>query len=126
MYQRNTEALERRRERQQREDSAARLTDEVPNLRTLRLVMNYRRGAVEVQPGHTRVVVVQRAPALFAVTCPEKECKSGGFDFTADVMRALKAGETAFKGTTTCEGVLGAEGARCGCEIHYEADATYG
>ena len=92
MYPRNTEALERRREREQREDAAPRLSGEVPSLRSLRLVISYMRGAVEVQPGHTRVVVVPRAPALVHATCGVKECKAGACDFTADVMRALRAG----------------------------------
>ncbi len=126
MYQRNTEALERRRERQQREDSAPRLSTEVPALKNLRLVISYHRGDVAVQPGHTRVVVVQRAPALFQVTCADKECKNGGHDITEDVMNHLRAGDKVFSGSATCDGELGTPPTRCGSELRYEAEATYG
>lgn len=128
MYQRNTEALERRRERQEREDSAPRLSDEVPALRTLRLVISYFRGDLAVQPGHTRVVVVQRAPALFQATCADKECKGGGHDYTDSVMKSLKAGEKLFTGSAICSGKLGVEpeSPPCGSELRYEAEATYG
>jgi hypothetical protein len=130
MYQRNTEALERRRERQQREDSAPRLSTEIPALRTLRLTMSYYRGDVAVQPGHTRLVVVQRAPALFQVTCADKDCKQGGHDITEPVMRGLREGHKLFTGSAPCSGELGATpetpGVRCGSELRFEAEATFG
>ncbi len=126
MYHRNSEALERRRERQEREDSAPRLSIEVPTLRTLRMTISYYRGDVAVQPGHTRLVVVQRAPALFVVTCADKDCKNGGHDITDSVMRALRAGQKSFTGSAPCNGELGSAGARCSSELRYEAEATYG
>lgn len=126
MFPRNTEALDRRRERMEREDRAPRLSTEFPSLKGLKLSITFRRGEIAVQPTHTRLVVVDRAPALFHVPCIDPECRRGGHEITDAVLGALRQGRAHFSGTVGCTGELGSAAARCTGELHFEADATYG
>ena len=124
MHPRNTEAAERYRERQQRENDAPRLADEVPGLDSLRLSIAFKSGDGSAQPSHARVVVVQRAPALFWVPCANKDCKHGGYEITRPVLDALKAHKTTFTGSAHCSGET-ANGDRCNGELQYEGTATF-
>lgn len=126
MFPRNTEALDRRKERMEREDRAPRLSQEFPALKGLRLSMTFRRGDIAVQPTHVRLVVVDRAPALFHVPCIDPECRRGGHEITDLVMAALRQNRTQFSGNSPCSGELGSAAARCTGELHFEAEATYG
>lgn len=125
-YARNSEALERKKERQEREDSAPRLATEIPKLRTMKMSVTFTRGELSTQPGHVRHVIVPRAPALFIVPCADRECKNGGYDLTDQVMQNLRSGREAFSGTCRCEGELGSAAARCGGELRFDAEATFG
>ena len=124
MHPRNTEAAERYRARQQRENDAPRLTDEVPTLEGLRLSISFATGDGSAQPSHARVVVVQRAPALFWVPCANKDCQHGGYEITHPVLTALKQKKTTFTGSAHCSGETAA-GGRCEGELQYEGVATY-
>src|SRR2546430_15261616 len=104
MHPRNTEAAERYRERQQRENEAPRLADEVPGLDTLRLSISFKNTDGSAQPSHARVVVVQRAPALFWVPCANKDCKHGGYEITQQGLPALRQHKTTFTGTSQYSG----------------------
>lgn len=126
MFPRNTEALDRRRERMEREDRAPRLTSEFPTLKGLRLSITFRRGDIAVQPTHTRLVVVDRAPALFHIPCIDPECRRGGHEITDIVLAALRQKRTQFGGTVACTGELGSAAAKCTGELYFEAEATYG
>jgi len=107
MYRRNSEAAERARQRQQREDEAARLKDEVPRLADLKLEVSFRRGDTDVSEStHIRRVVVERAPALFFIPCANRDCHDGGHEVTLDVMRALRGGLEKFEGTHSCSGTI--------------------
>jgi len=127
VYQRrNHEAVERQRQRQEREDVAPRLMDEVPSLRTLRLAMRFRRGEHALaESEHVRIVVVPRAAALFVVPCSDPQCKDGGHDVTHMVMAHLRSHHTSFEGNCSCSGSLGAAAAPCGRILSFEANATY-
>jgi hypothetical protein len=124
MHPRNTEAAERYRERQQRENEAPRLADEVPGLDTLRLSISFKNGDGSAMPSHARVVVVQRAPALFWVPCANKDCKHGGYEITQPVLSALKQHKTTFTGAAHCSGET-ANGSLCTGELQFEGTATY-
>lgn len=128
MYQRrNHDAVERTRQRQEREDLAPRLSDEVPSLRSLRLVMRFRRGEHSLaESEHTRIVVVPRAAALFVVPCSDPACRDGGHDITHSVMMHLRAHHTSFEGSASCSGSLGTASAPCGRVLTYEGTASYG
>jgi hypothetical protein len=107
MYRRNSEAAERARQRQQREDEAARLHEEVPRLSDLKLEISFRRGDTDVtESSHIRRVVVGRAPALFFIPCSNRDCQGGGHEVTLEVMRSLRAGMERFEGTHTCGGTI--------------------
>lgn len=124
MHPKHTEAAERFRDRQRREDEAPRLSDRVPDLKNLRLSIAFSRGDASVQPSHTRVVVVQRAPALFVVPCANKDCKNGGHDITQQVLDGLRDHKTTFTGTVRCSGEL-ANGSLCDGELQFEANAEF-
>ncbi len=110
----------------ERESSAPRLTDEVPSLRTLRLTMRFRRGEHALpESEHTRIVVVQRAPALFVVPCSDPQCREGGHDVTQDIMFRLRSKNGAFVGSASCSGSLGSAAAPCARTLVFEASATY-
>jgi hypothetical protein len=126
MFPRNTEALERRKERMEREDRAPRLASEFPSLKNLKLLMTFKRGEVTVQPQHVRVIVVPRAPALFHVPCIDPECRRGGHEITDVVLSALRQSRTNFSGACPCTGELGSAAARCTGELLFEGVAEYG
>jgi hypothetical protein len=126
MYRRNDEAAERMKKRKAAEDDAPRLVERVPSLKSLRLSYAYRRADMPIgDSAHTRVVVVERAPALFVVPCADKDCKDGGHDITSLVMDALRQKKEKFEGTDPCHGALGSAGTRCSGVLTFEGAATY-
>jgi hypothetical protein len=121
---RNSEAAQRFAERRQREDGAPRLREVLPNLATLRIEVDERRGMANAgDPKHVRLVVVDSAPALFEIPCGDKSCKEGGHDLTDGVLRALNAGATKFELEDTCHGNVGK--AFCGTVMRAHITATY-
>lgn len=126
MFQRNREAADRMQQRQRDEDDAPRLATEIPKLRTLRLTVAYSRGSSKiVESTHVRVVVVQRAPALFRVACSDRDCRDGGHEITDSVMAALRRGQTRFSGEDVCHGTIGSAESRCSGSMRFEAEASY-
>ena len=124
--QKSHSAAERFAERRQRENEAPRLSAVIPNLESLRLAVEERRGtwpSATPDGSHIRHVVVPTAPALFLITCHDPECRDGGHDVTTLVMRALRAGEQHFEGTARCYGHVGS--ADCQRVIHFVGTATY-
>ncbi len=122
-YRKHGAAAARFAERRRREDDAPRLSDEVPDLRSLRLEIEERSGVAGTQPKHIRRFVVDRAPALFLVPCGDPRCVDGEHDLTATVMRALRARQTSFQGTDECTGSVGL--GACGRVLHFDAIAEY-
>ena len=125
MMRRNVEAMQRAAERRSVEDTAERLVNRVPTLKTLQLKIEEK--ALD-RPGvgvvYTRHVVVDRAPALFNVPCCERNCEGGGHDLTGAVLRELVKGRTHFEGRDRCEGRSG--DMECPFELFFVCEATYG
>jgi hypothetical protein len=103
---RNSEAAQRSRERRDREDAAERLHAVVPRLGSLALEVREARGE-EIGVSYVRRVVVERAPALFDLPCTDPDCKDGGHDVTAPILRALRSAQTRFEGEHACHGQIG-------------------
>jgi hypothetical protein len=121
---RKTEAAERFAERRRREDDAPRLKDRVPELATLKLdVEESHDTAGTARAKHVRHIVVDRAPALFALPCGDASCTGGGYDITDAVMRALLAHEEHFEAEDRCYGSIG--NAPCRRSLHVVGTATY-
>lgn len=121
---RPSEASLRFDDRRRREDTAPRLRDEVPSLVSLRLVIDERRaGAVSPETQHTRLVMIDHAPALFEIPCTYPGCQQGGHDLTDAVLRGLQQQKTEFEGEDACRGDLGRE--TCGRLLHFVAIAAY-
>jgi hypothetical protein len=114
-------AAARSAERRAREERAPRLRNVVPELVTLRLVMEerYPLGATK----HTRHVVVPHSAALFMVPCGDAACDSNGHDITSEVLRALAARATRTEGQHSCDGFVG--GATCARTLHFVIEAEY-
>jgi len=125
MHGRNAEAQERYQQRQQRENEAPRLAAEFPSLKSLKLNMTFLRGEGAAQSSHVRVIVIERAPAVFHVPCADRACRGGGHELTPIVMAALREKKTSFSGTAPCDGTTTA-GLACTGELKFEATATYG
>jgi hypothetical protein len=124
MMKQRTEAARRSLERRQREDAAPRLRDEVPQLESLVLGFVTRRGSLAIgELSYTRRVVVDSAPALFEVACPDRACDGGGYDITRSLLRHLVAGDTTMTGTQECGGSMGS--AACNCVLEFTGTATY-
>jgi hypothetical protein len=121
MNRRNSVAAQRFAERRRREEDAPRLSQQVPNLLSLRLEIEEVCGVTGVK--HTRRVVVDRAPALFLVPCGDSRCADGEHDLTTPVMRALQAHETSFRGTDECTGSSGL--GACARVVHFDGVAEY-
>jgi hypothetical protein len=118
-----SEAALRFSERRQREEEAPRLRERVPSLATLRLDIAEGRGATNSDPKHSRIILVDTAPALFSLTCADHACKDGGHDLTSSVLRGLLSGATRFDVDDLCYGSIGT--AECGRNMHVQVTATY-
>jgi hypothetical protein len=113
-----------RQERWRREDAAPRLATEVPSLRSLRLRLKDIRGESRIQgTERTQHVVVLRAGALFEIPCSEPKCQDGGYDVTADILRALRAHRVEFEGSMQCRGIVGNND--CQCSLMFVGQAGY-
>jgi hypothetical protein len=113
-----------REERWRREDAAPRLVNEVPSLRSLRLRLKDIRGESRIQgTERTQLVVVPRAAALFEIRCAEPKCQDGGYDVTAEILRALRAHREDFEGSSQCRGLVGDK--ECGCSLMFVGQAHY-
>lgn len=121
---RSREAQVRFSERRRREDEALRLRVEVPNLASLKLEVEERRGSSTLsETKHVRVVVIDRAPALFFLPCGDRDCRDGGHDVTYDVLQGLRSGNEAFEAEDTCAGNI--RGVSCGRIVRVVVRATY-
>jgi hypothetical protein len=118
-----TEAAQRYAERLQREQDAPRLRDRVPALATLRLDITDGRNLTSADSKHTRIIVVDTAPALFSLMCGDHACRDGGHDVTHAVLDGLRARTTRFEVQDTCYGNVGS--AQCGRTMLVEITATY-
>lgn len=119
-----SEAAMRAAERRDREDAAERLLVQVPDLLTLDLAIEERRGdAAVVESRHVRRINVERAPAMFDLPCADRACADGGHDITREVMTALRAGSRRFEGEHTCNGNVG--NGTCGRVMRYVGTATW-
>ncbi|HVJ21044.1 MAG TPA: hypothetical protein VM686_36790 [Polyangiaceae bacterium] len=119
-------ATQRFAERLQQEHEAPRLAALIPALESLKLAVEERRGtwpSATPEGSHVRHVVVPSAPALFLITCHDPECRDGGHDVTALVMRALRARELRFEGKAQCYGHVGS--ADCQRAIRFVGTAAY-
>ncbi len=119
-------AAQRFAERREHEDRAPRLAALIPNLESLKLDVEERRGtwpSADPEGSHVRRVVVSTAPALFMITCHDAQCRDGGYDLTALVMRALRAREPRFEAADQCRGSVGS--AECQRAIRVVGSATY-
>jgi hypothetical protein len=120
---RSSEATARFEERRRREREAQRLRDRVPSLETLRLDIAEGRGETNADPKHARIIVVETSPALFALPCADRGCRSGGHDLTTNILTGLLQGKTHFELDQPCDGTVGT--AECGRNMHVEVTATY-
>jgi hypothetical protein len=118
-----TEAALRYAERLQREQEAPRLRDRVPALASLRLEITDGRNLTSADPKHTRIIMVETAPALFSLTCGDHACRDGGHDVTHAVLDGLRARATRFEVQDACYGSVGM--AQCGRTMLVEITATY-
>src|SRR5580692_2855809 len=124
MHGKSREAQERFAERRRKEDEASRLRDEAPDLRSLRLVIEESRGNTSLaEARHVRIVIVDRAPALFVLPCGDSDCRDGGHDVTREVMGYLRARATEFVVTESCHGAV--RDVPCGRIMHVKATAGY-
>ena len=118
-----SEAAQRYAERLQREQDAPRLRDRVPSLVTLRLEITDGRNVTSADTKHTRIIVVDTAPALFSLMCGDPSCRGGGHDVTIAVLDGLRSGETRFEVKDLCYGSIGT--AECGRMMRVDVTASY-
>ncbi len=118
-----SEASQRYAERLQREQEEPRLLERVPALLTLRLEISDGRNVTSADAKHTRIIVVDTAPALFSLMCGDQACRGGGHDVTHAVLDALRAGATRFEVCDECYGNVGS--AQCGRTMRVDVSATY-
>lgn len=124
--QRYSERASEAQDRRDREDTATRLITVVPGIRSLALEIREFRGAGDgTVPlvSYRKLVVVDRAPALFEIRCSDTDCSDGGHDLTRAIMAALKEQTTDFKGRDICFGLRRNES--CGRRLEYHVTATY-
>lgn len=95
----------------------------MPALETLSLAYEETDTAGTASTAHKRHVVVASAAALFEVVCGNPDCKEGGHDMTASIMRALRERRPSFTGEHACEGSIGS--GQCARVLRYTGTATY-
>jgi hypothetical protein len=120
-----SEAARRFAERRERENAAPRLHAEIPSLTALDLtVKEHRADAPAEETTHVRRVVITSAPALFEIPCGDPSCEGGGHEVTSSILRALRAGQTAFAVEDVCHGSV-AGGHSCRRVLTIAAKAKY-
>ncbi len=120
---RQTEASRIAIERRERENAARRLREVVPELAHLKLYIEEKRtGSEVIDVTHTRLIVIDRAPALFEIGCSDRNC-TGNHDLTGQVLRALRAHVPSFEGSDCCHGE--SKDGSCCRELHFRAEANY-
>ncbi|MEQ9320095.1 MAG: hypothetical protein RIF41_13105 [Polyangiaceae bacterium] len=72
---------------------------------------------------YAKLIVVDRAPALFEIRCGDKSCDGGGHDLTRPIMVALREGLTDFSGEDACSGYQ--RDRPCERCLRYRVLATY-
>lgn len=121
---RSSEVYRRALDRRRRQDDALRLRDAAPLLDSLVVdIVERRAGLPGHEVHHKRVIVVDRAPALFEVPCSDRACVGGGHDLTAAVLEHVGRRDPEFAGVDACPGRV--HGRACDYELHFEARATY-
>ena len=122
--QRQSESSRLAAERRRREDGAPRLTQTIPLLDSLSIVVEERRGTgVGSESKYVRHFQLPQASSRFELPCMDNECEDGGHDITDSVLRALRSGNTQFEGEDSCGGHL--RTANCTRVIHWVATAKY-
>jgi hypothetical protein len=115
------QAAQRSADHRRREDEAQRLCTSVPGLTSLRLYVSER--SLTGTTKHVKLIVVDRAPALFVIRCGDGFCKDGEHDITREVMLALRERKLEHEGESDCNGASGA--GSCGRSITYRMVAEY-
>ena len=114
-------ATRRAAEQRLHEAGCARLTKEVPSLKSLRFAVTEHGALVPVK--HTKHVVVRSAAALFVFHCGDALCDGGGHDVTTTVMYSLRSLRTEFTGEHACDGTVGCS--PCRRTLAFQAFAEY-
>lgn len=101
-------------------EGAPLLRDVVPRLAALKLELVEQDGVASRR--HTRIVLVDQAPASFIVSCGDERCRHGGYDLTGDVLPRLQRGRAEWKVTRVCNGRIGTSSCRrrAQCFVHAE------
>lgn len=121
---RHSEAFREAAERKRKQDEAPRLRDAVPTLLQLDLqVIEERANVPGHEVRHKRVIIIERAPALFEFACSDRECNDGGHDLSGLVLKELGAGIALFHGVHRCGGHT--RDGECAYDLRFEAHATY-
>ncbi|HEY1957307.1 MAG TPA: hypothetical protein VGH28_16925 [Polyangiaceae bacterium] len=121
---RKTEASERFAERRRLEEAAPRLKERAPDVASLKLEVEEAHDTAGLSGSkHVRHIVVDRAPALFAIPCGDPSCQGGGYDVTSTIMRGLADHSERFEAHDHCNGSVGT--ASCRRTLHVTAIATY-
>lgn len=121
---RKTEAAERFAERRRLEEAAPRLRDVAPELTSLKLEVEESHDTASLSGSkHIKHIVVERAPALFAIPCGDTACTGGGYDVTNAVLRALSGHAEHFEADDHCMGTVG--GSACRRTLHVLGTAGY-
>jgi hypothetical protein len=118
-----SEAAMRAAERRLRENEAKRLSELVPELESLSIRVDERlHGNDETEVAHVRHVMVDIAPAMFAVPCCDRHC-TGEHDLTHRILKGLRQGAERIEGRDECHGT--SKAGDCHLELSFVASATY-
>jgi hypothetical protein len=92
-----------RAERQQQKEDAGHMAEHYPQVAQIAITMTYnQRGIAKSLP--RTVNFFPGSYALFTVSCLNKECVAGGFDFTQIITGMIGRHREATKGELNCEG----------------------
>lgn len=121
---RTSEGEQRVARRWQLADEAPRLLTEVPELQSLRMVIEESsNGSFLTVSRYTKLFVLNSAPAMFWMPCGNPRCEEGGHDLTHAIMSALRSRTERLQGTDDCGGMVGP--GLCGAVIRYDVTATF-
>ena len=100
------------------------MLEKVPDLESLKLDVEERSAGASVpEATHIRRIVVEHAPALFAIPCSDHVCRDGGHDLTQQILQALRGHEKEFEGEDACSGQIGSS--PCRRVLRFVAHAAY-
>jgi hypothetical protein len=115
---------QQREERQRQYMAAPALAKAFPTAKEVVIELHFVDPDGKVTPSPHKRIFTSEMQAFFEFPCPLRDCASGGFSLSGEIVGSLSGRRTQISGVQSCEGKRKREGSKdacCGLELHYQA-----